>query len=133
MREVLFPGQGNIVIFDGSTISCTKLPSKGILGMKIDTLTDEVVTMNVINDNHTQLCTITSSGYIKRTKLEEYPTTMRGTKGRLAHKYNNDNLIEIVPISENDVICKSKVFGDIPVSTIPEAVRTARGIDILKM
>ena len=125
--------QGNIVVFDGTSISCTKLPSKGILGMKIDTLTDEVVTMNVINDIHTQLCTITTAGYIKRTSLEEYPITMRGTKGRLAHKYNNDNLIEIVPISNSDYICKSKVFGDIPISTIPEAVRTARGIDILKM
>ena len=52
---------------------------------------------------------------------------------RLAHKYNNDSLIEIVPVSKTDNICKSKVFGDIPLSTIPEGVRTARGIDILKM
>jgi len=125
--------EGNIVVFEGSSISCTKLPSKGILGMKIDTLTDEVVTMNIINEKHTQLCTITTSGYIKRTNLEEYPITMRGTKGRLAHKYNNDNLIEIVPISNSDFICNSKVFGEIPISTIPEASRTSRGIDILKM
>ena len=125
--------EGNVVIFDGSNISCTKFPSKGILGMKIDPLADEVVTMSIINEAHTQLCTITTAGYIKRTNLEEYPITMRGTKGRLAHKYNNDNLIEIVPISNSDFICNSKVFGEIPISTIPEASRTSRGIDILKM
>ena len=125
--------EGNVVIFDGSNISCTKFPSKGIIGMKIDSLTDEVTTMSIINEAHTQLCTITTSGYIKRTNLEEYPITMRGTKGRLAHKYNNDNLIEIVPISNSDYICNSKVFGEIPISTIPEASRTSRGIDILKM
>ena len=45
----------------------------------------------------------------------------------------NDNLIEIVPISNSDFICNSKVFGEIPISTIPEASRTSRGIDILKM
>ena len=125
--------EGNIVVFEGSTISCTKLPSKGILGMKIDNLTDEVVSMNIINENHTELCTITSSGYMKRTILDEYPTTTRGTKGRLAHKYNNDTLIEIVPVSFKDSVCNSKVFGEIPIESIPVANRVSRGIDMLKM
>ena len=101
--------------------------------MKIDNLTDEVVSMNIINENHTELCTITSSGYMKRTILDEYPTTTRGTKGRLAHKYNNDTLIEIVPVSFKDSICNSKVFGEIPIESIPVANRVSRGIDMLKM
>lgn len=124
---------GFIVIFDGEIISTTKLPSKGILGIKLKELTDEVVSMALITDKTEYICSITTKGYIKKTKIDEYPITARGTKGRLVCKFNEDLLAEIIPFNKGDNICYSKVFNEINVEDIPVGQRTSRGIDILKM
>lgn len=124
---------GYIVVFDGSIISETKLPSKGILGIKLKELTDEVVSMDLITDKTEYICTITTKGFIKKTKIEEYPLTTRGTKGRFACKLNEDKLIEIMAFNKGDTIRYSKAFYEINVEEIPVGVRTARGVDILKM
>lgn len=124
---------GNIVLFDGAIINTSKLPSKGIIGMKLKELTDEVVSAALVTNNDNFICTITTAGYAKKTELEEYPVTTRGTKGRLACKLNNDELIEIKPVSNSDTVLNSKVFGQIPVESIPTASRTSHGTDLLKM
>ena len=124
---------GNIVLFDGAIINTSKLPSKGIIGMKLKELTDEVVSAALVTNNDNFICTITTAGYAKKTELEEYPVTTRGTKGRLACKLNNDELIEIKPVSNSDTVLNSKVFGQIPVESIPTAGRTSHGTDLLKM
>lgn len=124
---------GNIVIFDGSIINTTKMASRGVLGMKLKELTDEVTTADLVIGTHNYICTITSSGFVKKTSMEEYPTTTRGTKGRLACKLNNDTLIEIKSITGAETYVKSKVFGDINMEDIPTGARTSRGIDMLKM
>jgi len=124
---------GNIVVFDGSIINHTKLPSKGILGMRLKELTDEVVSGTLIHDTDNLLCTITTSGYVKASPMEDFPTTMRGTKGRIGCKLNNDELIEIKAIKDTDSIVNSKVFGEIPMESIPKASRTSHGTDLLKM
>ena len=124
---------GYIVVFDGSIISETKLSSKGVLGIKLKELTDEVVSMDLITNKTEYLCTITTKGFIKKTNIEEYPLTTRGTKGRFACKLNEDKLIEIIAFNKEDNIRYSKVFNEINVEDIPLTARTARGIDILKM
>ena len=124
---------GNIVLFDGAIINTSKLPSKGIIGMKLKELTDKVVSAALVTNNDNFICTITTAGYAKKTELEEYPVTTRGTKGRLACKLNNDELIEIKPVSNSDTVLNSKVFGQIPVESIPTAGRTSHGTDLLKM
>ena len=124
---------GYIVVFEGDIISETKLPSKGVLGIKLKELTDEVVSMDLITNKTEFLCTITTKGFIKKTDIEEYPVTTRGTKGRLACKLNDDNLIEIITLNNNDSIRYSKVFNEINVEMVPKGARTARGTDILKM
>ena len=132
-RIAIASQSGYIVIFEGSIISETKLPSKGVLGIKLKELTDEVVSMDLITDKTKYLCTITTKGFIKKTEIEEYPTTTRGTKGRLACKLNDDNLIEIIAFNEGDNIRYSKVFNEINTEIVPKGARTARGTDILKM
>ena len=124
---------GNIVIFDGSIINTTKLPSKGIIGMKLKDLTDEVASADLVYEDTKYICTFTTAGYAKKTNIEEYPVTTRGTKGRLVCKLNNDELIEIKSISEKDKEINSKVFGQIPVDSIPTTSRTSHGVDLLKM
>ena len=91
----LASSEGNIVIFDGSIITSTKTPSRGVAGMKLKELTDEVASITSVSPYDKYVCTVTSAGFVKRTSIEEYPTTTRGTKGRLACKLNEDKLIEI--------------------------------------
>ena len=124
---------GLIVVFEGDIISSTKLPSKGVLGMKLKELTDEVVSMDLITDNTEYICSITTKGFIKKTNIEEYPITARGTKGRFVCKLNDDTLAEIMAFNKEDTIKYSKVFNEINVNDIPVAQRTGRGIDIFKM
>lgn len=125
--------EGNIVIFDGSIINVTKLPSKGIIGMKLKDLVDEVTSIESISPYDKFICTVTSFGFVKRTNIEEYPVTTRGTKGRLACKLNEDKLIEIKAITGEEEFCQFYTIGEVPVHTIPEGARTSRGIDMLKM
>ena len=124
---------GYIVIFEGNVISETKLPSKGVLGIKLKELTDEVASMTLVTNETNFICTITTKGFIKKTSIEEYPTTTRGTKGRLACKLNNDELIEIIAFDKYENIYYSKVFNEIDTNIVPQGIRTSRGIDILKM
>jgi len=134
MKKIAMASQdGYIVVFDGNIITETKLPSKGVLGMKLKELTDEVTSMSLITNKTEYLCTITTKGFIKKTNIEEYPLTTRGTKGRLACKLNEDKLIEIMTFNKEDNIRYSKVFNEIDTEQIPVTARTARGIDILKM
>ena len=125
--------EGNIVVFDGSIITSTKTASKGVVGMKLKPLVDEVSSMTAISPNDKYLCTITSAGFIKRTNLEEYPVTTRGTKGRLACKLNEDKLIEIKAINGEEEFYNFNTIGEVPLKDIPEGARVSRGIDILKM
>ena len=69
----------------------------------------------------------------KKTGLEEYPLTARGTKGRLVCKLNDDEVVEIKTLDDNEEILHSKAFGEIPVDSIPTTNRVSRGIDLLKM
>ena len=124
---------GLIVVFEGDVISTTKLPSKGVLGIKLKELTDEVVSMDLVTEKTKYICSITTKGFIKKTSIEEYPITARGTKGRLICKFNDDVLAEIIAFNEGDTIRYSKVFNEINVEDIPVGQRVSRGIDILKM
>ena len=125
--------KGNIVVFDNTAISTTKLPSRGIIGMKFKEDEDEVASATLINNNDKYLCSITSAGFIKKTEMSEYPLTARGTKGRLVCKLNDDEVVEIKTLNGIEEILHSKVFGEIPVESIPVANRVSRGIDMLKM
>lgn len=125
--------EGNIVVFDGSIIITTKLASRGVIGMKLKELVDEVISMTSVSPSDKYICTVTSSGYVKRTNIEEYPITTRGTKGRLACKLNEDKLIEIKAITGQEEYCNFNTIGEVLIKDIPEGSRTSRGIDMLKM
>jgi len=124
--------EGLIVIFEGSILSSTKLQSRGVLGMKLK-LTDEICSMDLINSNTNAICTITTQGYIKKTKIEEYPTTTRGTKGRFVCKLNDDKLAEIKAVDDVNSTFYSRTFNEINLNDIPFGQRVSRGVDILKM
>ena len=125
--------KGNVVVFDNTVIGTTKLPSRGIIGIKFKEDKDEVTSAALVHNYDKYLCSITSAGFIKKTGLEEYPLTARGTKGRLVCKLNDDEVVEIKTLDDKEEILHSKAFGEIPVDSIPTTNRVSRGIDLLKM
>lgn len=125
--------KGNVVVFDNTVIGTTKLPSRGIIGIKFKEDKDEVASAALVHNYDKYLCSITSAGFIKKTGLEEYPLTARGTKGRLVCKLNDDEVVEIKTLDDKEEILHSKAFGEIPVDSIPTTNRVSRGIDLLKM
>lgn len=124
--------QGLAIHFEGSNIINYKRNSKGVTGMKLEPLIGEIADAAFINSNMDYIITDTSSTMIKRTPISEFPLQSRATKGRIAHKLNdNEDLLEIYGInSKEEKIYHSENFGDIELKDIPELGRDKRGSKI---
>ena len=123
--------QGLAVHFSTTDIVSYKRSSKGVAGIKLEPLTGEVADAALLNSETAFIVTDTSDTYIKRTPISEFPLQSRATKGRIAHKLNDEQVIvEIAGIAENDDIYHSENFGDIEVKNIPELDRTKKGAKI---
>lgn len=123
--------QGLAVHFSTTDIVSYKRSSKGVAGIKLEPLIGEVADAALLNAETAFIVTDTSDTYIKRTPISEFPLQSRATKGRIAHKLNDEQVIvEIAGIAENDDIYHSENFGDIEIKNIPELDRTKKGVKI---
>ena len=73
---------GKAVRFDENDVRCMGRVSTGVRGMRLDEGDDAVVGMVVVNDAETETVMVVSeNGYGKRSMVEDYRKTNRGTKG----------------------------------------------------
>lgn len=123
--------QGQAVHFEGANITSYKRNSKGVQGMKLEPLIGEIADAAFITDKTAYIVTDTSNAMIKRTPISEFPIQGRATKGRIAHKLNDGEiLVEIYGLEEDEKIYYSENFGDIEVENIPELGRDKKGAKI---
>lgn len=123
--------QGQAVRFEGANITSYKRNSKGIQGMKLEPLVGEIADAAFVTADTAYIITDTSDAMIKRTPISEFPTQGRATKGRIAHKLNDGEiLVEIYGISEDEKVYYSENFGDIELENIPELGRDKKGAKI---
>ena len=123
--------QGQAVRFEGANITSYKRNSKGIQGMKLEPLIGEVADAAFVTAETAYIITDTSDAMIKRTSISEFPTQGRATKGRIAHKLNDGEvLVEIYGIPEDEKVYYSENFGDIEIENIPELGRDKKGAKI---
>ncbi|RDE72456.1 DNA topoisomerase (ATP-hydrolyzing) subunit A [Aggregatibacter segnis] len=114
---MLFSSQGRVVRFSESAVRAMGRLATGVRGIKLaltndlnddesaveiedvsDDNTEETLDLNidkvvslVIPKNDGEILTATQNGYGKRTKLEEYPTKSRNTKGVISIKVSERN------------------------------------------
>lgn len=100
--------KGNLVICGTKEINPVGRIAKGVIGIKLAD-DDKLASARLINNETEELITVTKNGYIKRTKLSEFTTTMRATKGIKAHSLiDDDKIVDFLPIEkEKEIIVVS--------------------------
>jgi DNA gyrase subunit A len=113
--------------------------STGVIGMRVDGGDDEVVGMVCVNDPQTEtIMVVSENGYGKRTDIEDYRKTARGTKGvkTLAITEKTGRLVAIkVVTDENDlmIINKSGIAIRLAVKECRVMGRATQGVRLINL
>ena len=123
---------GNFIMISTSDIRPIGRVARGVSGMKLNE-GDEVIAASTIPITTTELISITSDGYIKRSLLSEFKLTGRGTKG--VKIQNTTDLSDILPISTPTevLVVSSNAQIRIKYNDIPQLGRGTQGVKAIKL
>lgn len=130
---------GRAVRFDENNVRAMGRNSTGVTGMKIDNDDDAVVGMIVVNDAASETVMVVSeNGYGKRSMVEDYRKTNRGTRGvkTLNITEKTGRLVAIKNVTDqNDlmIINKSGIALRLPVQEFRVIGRTAQGVHLINL
>ena len=136
---ILANRNGRAVRFNEDQVRTMGRVSTGVIGMRLDGGDDEVVGMVCVNDPQTEtIMVVSENGYGKRTDIEDYRKTARGTKGvkTLAITEKTGRLVAIkVVTDENDlmIINKSGVLIRLNVSEVRVMGRATQGVRLINL
>lgn len=103
--------------------------------IKLKTATDEVITVEFIEDNLTQVLAITHGGYGLRYNLSDIPTSGAKAAGVKNIDLRDDYLTAVKLVNEESVvgiITHRGAFKRMKVNEIPLTTRARRGVQILR-
>ena len=160
---MLFSAQGRVVRFNENAVRPMSRQATGVRGIKLaltneisdeesaveieDVLednTDEALDLNidkvvslVVPKNEGEILTATQNGYGKRTKLAEYPTKSRNTKGVISIKVSerNGKVVAATQTDENDQIMLITDAGTLVrtrVSEVGIVGRNTQGVRLIR-
>jgi DNA gyrase subunit A len=109
-------------------------------GVKAITLAkgDEVVAMDIVEDDRTEVLIVTSQAYGKRTPIDDYRHTSRGGKGVKAFAKEKEighvvDQILVDPEDELLLITSGNQVIRIPVKQIRRAGRSTKGVRLQRL
>lgn len=160
---MLFSSQGRVVRFSESAVRAMGRLATGVRGIKLaltndpnddesaveieevsDDNTEEALDLNidkvvslVIPKNDGEILTATQNGYGKRTKLEEYPTKSRNTKGVISIKVSerNGKVVAATQVVDTDQIMLITDAGTLVrtrVSEVSIVGRNTQGVRLIR-
>ena len=160
---MLFSSQGRVVRFSESAVRAMGRLATGVRGIKLaltndlnddesaveieevsDDNTEETLDLNidkvvslVIPKNDGEILTATQNGYGKRTKLEEYPTKSRNTKGVISIKVSerNGKVVAATQVVDTDQIMLITDAGTLVrtrVSEVSIVKRKTQGVRLIR-
>ena len=160
---MLFSAQGRVVRFNENAVRPMSRQATGVRGIKLaltneisdeesaveieDVLednTDDALDLNidkvvslVVPKNEGEILTATQNGYGKRTKLAEYPTKSRNTKGVISIKVSerNGKVVAATQTDENDQIMLITDAGTLVrtrVSEVGIVGRNTQGVRLIR-
>jgi len=139
-NEILLANRnGRAVRFNESKVRAMGRVSTGVIGMQLDGGDDEVVGMVCVNDPQTEtIMVVSENGYGKRSDIEDYRITNRGTKGvkTIAITEKTGRLVAIkVVTDENDlmIINKSGILIRLNVSEVRVMGRATQGVRLINL
>jgi DNA gyrase subunit A len=130
---------GRAVRFNEDAVRTMGRVSTGVIGMRLDGGDDEVVGMVCVNDPEAEtIMVVSENGYGKRTDIEDYRKTNRGTKGvkTLAITEKTGRLVAIkVVTDENDlmIINKSGILIRLKVADVRVMGRATQGVRLINL
>ena len=136
---ILANRNGRAVRFDESTVRAMGRVSTGVRGMQLDGDDDQVVGMIIVNNAETETVMVVSeNGYGKRSQVEDYRKTNRGTKGvkTFAITEKTGRLVAIKNVTdENDlmIINKSGIAIRLSVSDCRVMGRATQGVRLINL
>ena len=130
---------GRAVRFNEDKVRAMGRVATGVIGMQLDGDDDEVVGMVCVNDpNIETIMVVSENGYGKRSEVEDYRKTNRGTKGvkTLAITEKTGRLVAIkVVTDENDlmIINKSGILIRLKVADVRVMGRATQGVRLINL
>ncbi|SET14541.1 DNA gyrase subunit A [Salinibacillus kushneri] len=129
--------QGYLIRFDEQDVRAMGRTASGVKGITLRDEEDKVVSMEIL-DESSQVLTVTSKGFGKRTKAEEYRTTNRGGKGILTCHLTekNGNVVAVKTVTPEEdliLITESGMLIRMPVEGISETGRNTQGVKLIRL
>ena len=135
----LATSQGKAIRFSCDNVRASGRAAMGVHGIKLNT-NDFVVAGVVLekDDQETEILSVSSNGFGKRTKIDFYPIQRRAGSGVLNFRLNNKtgHVIGSMPIKENDalvLLTSSNKIIRIPVTGIRTTGRVAMGVHLVSL
>ncbi|MBR2221233.1 MAG: DNA gyrase subunit A, partial [Clostridia bacterium] len=135
--EVLIASSGGkCVRFNQAAVRAQGRIGVGVRSMRIEK-GESIVAMTVIRPG-TQIVTISENGFAKRTAVDNFRLTRRGTKGVKAGLFTEKTgmLIALVQVDENDdlmLIANNGVVIRTRVAQIRQQARTGLGVKVMRL
>jgi DNA gyrase subunit A len=135
---VLAKRAGKAVRFKETDVRSMGRAAAGVRGAELEGDNDEVVGMVAVTRTDAELLVVTERGYGKRTPIEDYRLTARGTKGVLTLRTTEKNgaivaIKEVVDSDELMIITKGGVLIRLPVSGISQLGRATQGVHLIRL
>jgi DNA gyrase subunit A len=130
---------GRAVRFNEEKVRSMGRVATGVFGMQLDGGDDEVVGMVCVNDPTVEtIMVVSENGYGKRSEVEDYRKTNRGTKGvkTLSITEKTGRLVAIkVVTDENDlmIINKSGILIRLKVADVRVMGRATQGVRLINL
>jgi len=112
--------------------------ASGVRGIRLQHDTDEVIGMVSVNDMESNILVVSSNGYGKRSKLEDYRVTNRGGKGvkTISITDKTGNLVSIKNVNDSNglmIINKSGIAIRMAVKDLRVMGRATQGVKLINI
>jgi DNA gyrase subunit A len=129
---------GYVVRFNETQVRPMGRTATGVKGVSMDSETDIVVGMVCVQDNTKSLLVVSEKGYAKRSEIDEYRITSRGTKGVKTMNITDKTglLVAIQDVTDFDqlmIINKSGIIIRMDVDELRVMGRNTQGVRAIKL
>ena len=119
--------KGNFILIQTNDIRSIGRVARGVIGMKLDE-GDEVISAYPLKDSATQIVSVSTDGYIKRSPLSDIKLTGRATKGKRIQKSDTMSDFLFVKGSEDILIISTSSQIRLSLEDIPKLSLGAQGV-----
>lgn len=127
---------GRFLIIDIQSINAIGRLAIGVIGIKIED-GDFVISSNLITEQDTHIVSITNTGMMKKTPIEEFMQAARASRGSIVHKLKDNEFISgILPITKDNInvlIVSNNSIIKISTHEIRESGRVTSGTMSIKL